>query len=94
MRQAPQKLSTILEYTSPNIIGSLFIFLVVATPRRPGLSEQESQTFLKVVKSLLSFGATVARSGHPLHHLLRSLSRWETEDLQNFEHISCAHTIE
>ncbi|KAG6368304.1 hypothetical protein INS49_002509 [Diaporthe citri] len=93
MRQAPQKLSTILEHKSPNIIGSIFIFLVVATPRRPGLSDQDSQTFLKVVKSLLSFGAAVVPSGHPLHQLLRSLARWDTEDMQNFERI-CVHSIE
>lgn len=84
MRQAPQKLRMVLENRSANIIGDLFLFLVVATPRRPGITDKEIQVFLSIVKSLLNFGATIVPTGHPVHALLRSLARWETEDLEHF----------
>lgn len=84
MRQAPQEFRTVLEHRSANIIGNLCMFLIVATPRRPGISDKELQLFLSIVKSLLNFGATLVPSGHPIHQVLRSLSRWQTEDLENF----------
>lgn len=84
MRQAPQEFSMVLEHPSANIIGNLFMFLVVATPRRPGITDKELQIFLGIVKSLLNFGASVLPSGHPVHQLLRSLARWDIEDLENF----------
>lgn len=84
MRKAPQEFSTVLEHRSANIIGCLFMFLVVATPRRPGITDNELQVFLSIVKSLLNFGSTVLPTGHPLRELLRSLARWDTEDLENF----------
>ncbi|KAK2597249.1 hypothetical protein N8I77_013109 [Diaporthe amygdali] len=84
MQQAPQELSIVLERQPPNIIGSIFMFLVVVAPRRAGISYKESQMFIRVVKSLLNFGATALPARHPLHQILRSLAKWETEDIQNF----------
>lgn len=84
MRQAPQEFSTILEHRSANIIGNIFMFLVVATPRRPEITDKELQVFINIVKSLFNFGASVVPTGHPMHQLLRSLSRWDTDDLENF----------
>lgn len=80
---------------SPFIIGNIFIFLAVVTPRRPGISDKELEVFLTVVKSLLNFGATVMPTGHPLHKLLRCLARWETEDMESFEwdHLHTCHTV-
>lgn len=95
MRQAPQAFSAILEHKTSNIIGSLFVFLVVSTPRRPGISDQEFEVYLRVVKSLLNFAATVTPTGSPLHLLLQSLARWDSEDLQNFacHNSASCHTI-
>lgn len=84
MRQAPQEFSAILEHRSANIIGNLFMFLVVATPRRPGITDKELQVFISIVKSLFNYGASVVPTGHPMHQLLRSLARWDTDDLENF----------
>lgn len=84
MRQAPQEFSMVLEHRPANVIGNLLMFLVVATPRRPGITDKELQIFLGIVKSLLNFGASVLPSGHPVHQLLRSLARWDIEDLESF----------
>ncbi|KAK2611746.1 hypothetical protein N8I77_005070 [Diaporthe amygdali] len=96
MQQAPQQFSMILEHESTKIIGNLLMFLVVATPRRPGISDKELQVFLKIVKSLLNFGATVVPTADPLHHVLRSLARWDTEDMRDFARntsATCLHGI-
>lgn len=84
MRQAPQEFSMILKQESANHLAHVHLLLVVATPRRPGMSDQELQTFLSIVKSLLNFAATVLFTGHPIHRMLRSLAKWEIEDMENF----------
>lgn len=83
-QQAPQEFSTVLEHRSANIIGNLFIFLVVETPRSTAVSDKELQIFQRIVKSLLDFGAQVLPTSHPVHQLLRSFVRWETEGMENF----------
>lgn len=96
MRQAPEQFSMILKHESTNIIGSLLMSLVVATPHQPGISEKELQVFLMIVKSLLNYGATVLPIAYPLHHVLRSLARWETEDMRDFARntsATCLHGI-
>lgn len=96
MRQAPQQFSIILKHESTNTIGNLLMFLVVATSRRPGISEKELQVFLRIVNSLLNFGATVVPTAHPLHNLLRSLARWDTDDMRDFARntsATCLHGI-
>lgn len=96
MRQAPQQFSIILQHESTNIIGNLLMFLVVATSRRPGISDKEVQVFLMIVKSLLNFGATVMPTAHPLHNLLRSLARWDTDDMRDFARntsATCLHGV-
>lgn len=96
MQKAPQHFSMILEHESTKIIGNLLMFLVVATPRRPGISNKELQAFSRIVKSLLNFGATVVPAADPLHHVLRSLARWDTEDMRDFARntsASCLHGI-
>ncbi|KAL1873533.1 hypothetical protein Daus18300_003896 [Diaporthe australafricana] len=84
MQQAPQELNMVLKRQPPNIVGNIFMFLVVVTPRRAGLSDKESQMFRDIVKSLLNYGATAVPACHPLSHMLRNLARWDTEDLDNF----------
>lgn len=96
MRQAPQQFSMILRHGSTKIIGNLLMFLVVATTCRPGISEKELEVFIRIVKSLLNFGATVVDTADPLHHVLRSLSRWDTEDMRDFTRntsATCLHGI-
>ena len=91
MRQAPQEFSMVLKQKSANHLVYIYMFLVIATPRRPGISDQESEIFLRIVQSLLNFAATVLPPGHPLHQVLRSLAKWETEDMGNFvqNHLNC-----
>lgn len=84
MRQAPQQFSIILRHESTKIIGNLLMFLVVATTCRPGISNKELEVFIGIVKSLLNFGATVVPTTDPLHHVLRSLARWDIEDMRDF----------
>lgn len=96
MRQAPQQFSMVLQHGSTKIIGNLLMFLVVATTCRPGISHEELEVFLKIVKSLLNFGATVVHTADPLHHVLRSLARWDTEDMRDFTRntsATCLHGI-
>lgn len=84
MRQAPEEFSLILEQRPANLVAHILMFLVVATPRRPGISDQELQIFLRAVQALLNFGASVMPPGHPIHKMLSSLARWETQDMENF----------
>lgn len=96
MRQAPQQFSIVLQHESTKVIGNLLMFLVVATTCRPGISDKELEVFIRIVKSLLNFGATVVPPADPLHHVLRSLARWDTEDMRDFTRntsATCLHGI-
>lgn len=96
MRQAPQQFSMVLQHESTKVIGNLLMFLVVATTCRPGISDKELEVFIRIVKSLLNFGATVVPPADPLHHVLRSLARWDTEDMRDFTRntsATCLHGI-
>lgn len=96
MRQAPQQFSMILQHESTKIIGNLLMFLVVATTCRLGISDKELEVFLRILKSLLNFGATVVPAANPLHHVLRSLARWDNEDMRDFTRntsATCLHGI-
>lgn len=96
MRQAPQQFSMILQHESTKVIGNLLMFLVVATTCRPGISDNELEVFIRIVKSLLNFGATVVPPADPLHHVLRSLARWDAEDMRDFTRntsATCLHGI-
>lgn len=96
MRRAPQQFTLILEHEPSKMLGNLLMFLVVATSRRPGISDKELQVFLRIVKSLLNFGATVMPTANPLHNLLRSVARWDSDDMSNFARntsATCLHKI-
>lgn len=96
MRQAPQQFNMVLQHESTKVIGNLLMFLVVATTCRPGISDKELEVLLRIVKSLLNFGATVVPTADPLHHVVRSLARWDTEDMRDFTRntsATCLHGI-
>lgn len=96
MRQAPQQFTLILKHEPSKMLGNLLKFLVVATSRRPGISDNELQVFLRIVKSLLNFGASVMPTANPSHNLLRSVARWDSDDMSNFARntsATCLHNI-
>lgn len=84
MRKGPEEFSLILEQRPANLVAHILMFLVVAGPRRPGVSDQELQIFLRAVQALLSFGASVMPPAHPIHKMLLSLAKWETQDTEKF----------
>lgn len=78
MRQAPEELSLLLHGRPANLLSQLFMFLAHVT-RRPFSDEGQRAQFLVVVRSLVTYGESLAAQlqlprAHPLRQLLRALS--------------------